>query len=683
MIYGLIAVGAVAGILILLFVLPGFSLIRDHQVGVLTRKMFGKKMPQGQIVARNNEIGIQAHTLMPGLYWRLPIVWKIEKVQVTDINPDEIGVVESVDGKPIPTGRFLADEVECNSFQDAKKFLDDGGMKGPQVAILRPGTYRINTKVFTVTKHPARNVPKEQMGVVVALDGTPLPPGFIVAPKPPETSSNAQPNAKPHKFFQDGQAFLESGGYRGPQLDTLQPGQYYVNPLLFRVDLFPVQDVPPGYVAVLRSNVGKELDQSQKTPAETSLKPDLGQPVHESIETILIMDRDTRGIWNQPVAPGKYNLNPVAFTPYLVPTSAVTIDWARGKRDQEAEHANPLDERTYVHRDTSEHDKATEFFKFSQLRVTSKDGFQLDVDVRMVIRIRPENAAFIIARFGSVRNLIEQIVHPMIDSSFRNKAGEKKAIDFVQTRSELQKEALEKAREEFQLYHVEAQNLLIAYIAVDQALLDTQTQREIALQQQEQYREQTRAEQERITVQEQRARAEKQPEVVAAELAINIARNRASAAREEAEGIRDATKTRADGDAYQQREVGRGTADAYKAQADVLGSQATAILKALAEVASGSVKIVPDVLVTGNQGQQGNLFNAWLANMMRNPQGPSGATFTSRDAATDDPSSPAESPSAQGQDVDAPSSVAKASGRSRRRNSGRGKEIESSAPHYE
>jgi hypothetical protein len=52
----------------------------------------------------------------------------------------------------------------------------------------------------------------------------------------------------------------------------------------------------------------------------------------------------------------------------------------------------------------------------------------------MVIRVQPGNAAYIIARFGSVANLIDQIVHPLIDSSFRNKAGEKKAIDFSKGR---------------------------------------------------------------------------------------------------------------------------------------------------------------------------------------------------------------------------------------------------------
>jgi len=360
-----------------------------------------------------------------------------------------------------------------------------------------------------------------------------------------------------------------------------------------------------------------------------------------------------RGIWKEPVAPGKYNINPLAFTPYLVPTSAVTIDWASGF-DQRAQHTTPeiatisgIKTSSEAHDEVSS-DKATEFFKFSQLRVTSMDGFQLEVDVRMIIRIRPQNAAFIIARFGSVKNLIEQIVHPLIDSSFRNKAGEEKAINFIMSRTELQRSALEKAQAQFEVYHVEAQNLLIAYIKVDQALLDTQTKREIALQQQAQYQQEALAQEERIEVQSKAANADKQPEVVAAMLSIQIENSKADAKRMLAGGERDLNKITADGEkykvqalseadayrlkqigdgtsyqiktiadakAYEQREVGKGVAEAYAAQAQVIGPTATAAIKVVNEVGVNNVKITPDILISAAGGDQGatSLLSTWLA----------------------------------------------------------------------
>ena len=95
----------------------------------------------------------------------------------------------------------------------------------------------------------------------------------------------------------------------------------------------------------------------------------------------------------------------------MVPTSAIMVDWARSERPDAPSLARRpaeprADESDYPYL-TEQGEKGLSFFRFGQLLVTSKDGFKLEVDVRMVIRILPENAAFVIARFGSVFNLIQ------------------------------------------------------------------------------------------------------------------------------------------------------------------------------------------------------------------------------------------------------------------------------------
>ena len=54
----------------------------------------------------------------------------------------------------------------------------------------------------------------------------------------------------------------------------------------------------------------------------------LDQSLPEAVETLLITSKSERGILKDPVAPGKYNLNQIAYKPEFVPTSAITIDWA-------------------------------------------------------------------------------------------------------------------------------------------------------------------------------------------------------------------------------------------------------------------------------------------------------------------------------------------------------------------
>ena len=601
-----IALGVIAFVF-LIIILPGIFSVGANEVGILTRKMTGKKLPKGRIVAREGENGLQADTLMPGLYWKLWVVWSWRKVKVTVIPPGKVGVIESVDGTPLPPNRILGDQVECNSFQDAKLFLTNGGYRGLQVEILRPGTYRINTKVFIIEIIDATFIDKNKIGVAVAVDGKTLPNGYIIAPEPDNPVPVGQQKLD-HKHFQDGQAFINSGGYRGPQLETLQPGEYYINKALFSISVHDVTEIPPGYVAILRSNVGLEIAKSY-----TSSEGANTERTNKDIENILIQNRDERGIWNTPVIPGKYNMNPIAFTPYLVPTSAVTIDWAsEGKIGTEIKGANVAEGVLY---------------KFNPLRVTSMDGFQLDVNVRMVIRIEPENAAWVIARFGSVDNLIDQIVHPLIDSSFRNKAGEKKAIVFFQSRTELQAEALEHAKKTFGEYHVEAQNLLVAYIDIPKQLLDTQTMKEIALQQQSQYQEQAKAQEENIAVQEKTARAEKQKDVIAAKLQIGINEDLASAAVKQAEGAKKSRILVAEGEASyilqtgnaegaKQKAIGEGKAAGYEAQVKAMGQNNTALVNVVNNLGDNKIKIVPEILITSGNGESGgisNLVNVLLA----------------------------------------------------------------------
>jgi regulator of protease activity HflC (stomatin/prohibitin superfamily) len=608
-----IALG-IAGFIFIIFVLNGFCLIGSNQVGILTKNMFGRKMPAGQIIARHGETGVRARTLMPGLYWRMPVIWSFSKVPVVTVDIGTIGTVESIDGEPLLKGRVLADEVECNQFQDAEMFLANHGRKGPQVGILRPGTYRINTRLFNINKALAVKIEENRIGIAIAKDGIPLPTGYVIAPK----AMNDDGAEADHKSYQNGQLFIDSKGYRGPQLETLQPGIYFINPNLFDIKVEDVAEVLPGYVGVIRSNVGLELERTPDGPDKTSKDGKLGGPIHEDVEKILITDKYTRGIWREPIAPGKYNLNAVAFTAYQVPTSAVTIDWAsEGRIGTEVKGVKP-----------SEAKAAGVLYSFDPLKVTSKDGFLLEVNVRMVIRIQPGNAAFIIARFGSVANLIDQIVHPLIDSSFRNKAGEKKAIDFFQSRTALQTEALIHAKERFSEYNVEAQNLLIAYIDIPKDLLDTQTKKEIANQQQAQYDQEALAQEKRIAVMEKSARADKQKDVIDAKLSIDINNDRAEANVKEADGVRrsmilqaqgtkESTILVADANSYKSKIEGDGVAAAYNAQKEAIGQQNVAVIKLIQEIAAGKIQIVPQILVEGGEGgTTGNLFNAWLSQMI-------------------------------------------------------------------
>jgi uncharacterized membrane protein YqiK len=70
--------------------------------------------------------------------WLWPWQFEIELVEFVTISEGSIGIVEAKDGVPLKDGRVLARRVDCDSFQNARLFLKNGGERGPQITIIPP-----------------------------------------------------------------------------------------------------------------------------------------------------------------------------------------------------------------------------------------------------------------------------------------------------------------------------------------------------------------------------------------------------------------------------------------------------------------------------------------------------------------------------------------------------------------
>src|SRR5262249_38305494 len=126
--------------LAVLTLLSSFVLIRERQVGIVVKRFSSKTLEAGRLIALNGEAGYQADTLAPGLhfgYW--PWQYRIIKVPVTVVPQGEIALVIAAAGAAIPAERILGKIVDCDNFQDARKFLANGGEKGRQLGILTAG----------------------------------------------------------------------------------------------------------------------------------------------------------------------------------------------------------------------------------------------------------------------------------------------------------------------------------------------------------------------------------------------------------------------------------------------------------------------------------------------------------------------------------------------------------------
>ena len=192
-----------------------------REIAIKERRYLGAKMPPGRVVATEGEVGIQADVLKPGLHLiKFPFEKVVRKVPLIEIGADELGIVEAIDGEPMPPGRIFAPDRAQNAhnnFQDPIAFIKQGGVKGIQLRTLPPGLWPIHPYLFRVSVAKTTVIPQGKVGVVIAADGAPLDPGRLLGKA-----------VDGHLNFQNAELFVSSGGQRGPQVDILTPGTYRI-----------------------------------------------------------------------------------------------------------------------------------------------------------------------------------------------------------------------------------------------------------------------------------------------------------------------------------------------------------------------------------------------------------------------------------------------------------------------
>src|SRR5215510_14584722 len=145
---------AVAAALLLILILSIYS-IGPTQVG-LVRKRFGAKLPGDNPLAFRGEAGYQAAMLMPGLRFKLCLIYAVTKHPWVQVPAGQIGVVIAQVGQPLPIGaKSAVYKHEFGNFTDLTVFIEKGGQKGVQRPVLPPGTLApIHAAAFLVITKP-------------------------------------------------------------------------------------------------------------------------------------------------------------------------------------------------------------------------------------------------------------------------------------------------------------------------------------------------------------------------------------------------------------------------------------------------------------------------------------------------------------------------------------------------
>ena len=556
-------------ILMLLVVWFIFRYIPNDRVGIV-EKLWSPtgSLTEGAVIALNAEAGYQADILRGGLHFGL---WRgqyaVHKFPLVTIKQGKIGYVFSRGGEQLEPSQTLAEVVDCNNFQDARKFLAHGGQKGRQRGILREGVYAINIALFNVItedhvftleyaksleewQHQLRQLggfspliisgKTDEIGIVTVHEGPTLPPGELIAPA--VGTDKDQPNF--HNNYQDIEAFLRAGGRRGLQYMPLIDGTYFINRWFATIEMIPKSIVPIGYVGVVVSFHGKK-------GADTSGKEFRhGERVKEG----------EKGVWDTALGPGKYAFNTSAGVIVLVPTTNFVLHWITGRSESH-------------HFDDS----------LKSIELITSDAYEPNLPLSLVVHIDYEKAPSVIQRFGDVKQLITQTLDPMLSAYFRDVAHKKSMLELISRRDEIQKQAREELRARFEHFDIQCVDVLIgrpesrAGDTKIENLLEQLRQRQFAVEQIETFQRQQDAAVRQKSLNEAVAQAQLQPELTKSQVQIRISENTGDAELAKARKVAETTVVEAEAAAKQARLHGEGEAARLLVVAEAQAKQAALI----------------------------------------------------------------------------------------------------------
>ncbi|MGY3448589.1 SPFH domain-containing protein [Bradyrhizobium sp. USDA 4353] len=612
-----LAAGAIIALLALLKLSNVIRYIPNNQVGIVEKLWSIRGSVADGFIALNGEAGFEPEVLRGGLHLFFPFMYRIHTSDLVTVGQGKIAYVFARDGAPLGASQVLGanDSEDRSDFQDARRFLLAGGQKGPQRKILREGTYAINTTQFAIITdervygHALSDQERivldamqltiaerwgftpvilaadhDLVGIVTVHDGPSLPPGEIIAP---EVGTELRDAATFHNNFQEPEKFLAAGGHRGRQLQVIVEGTWYINRLFATVENVPKTIIPVGNVGVVIFYTGPHMaDVSGETYRHGELVRNGG-----------------RGVWKDPLLPGKYAFNTYAGKIEIIPTVNFILKWVRGEVG-----AMKLDEN------------------LSEISLITKDAFEPTLPLSVVMHIDYKKAPMIIQRFGDVKKLVEQTLDPMVSAFFKNIAQKMTLIELLQNRAAIQEESAAEMKVKFEGYSLELQEVLIGTPRAapgDQTIENILIQlrmRQVAREQVETFQEQEKAAIQERTLNEAKATAAAQAALTQSLIQIRVNENEGAAALARAQKDAETRKVTAAAVGEQSRLEGQGEADralavgAANAQATKLavdaygGPEFRLAEQNFAKFADALTRInqplVPQFLMSGGPGQE-------------------------------------------------------------------------------
>jgi uncharacterized membrane protein YqiK len=279
-----------------------------------------------------------------------------------------------------------------------------------------------------------------------------------------------------------------------------------------------------------------------------------------------LVESGCRGVWRDPLMPGKYAFNTYAGKIELVPTTNFVLMWKSGESGSSFD--NNLREITLI----------------------TKDAFEPQLPLSVVVHIDYRKAPLVVQRFGDIKRLVDQTLDPMVSAYFKNIGQTKTLIQLIQNRADIQQLASVEMMERFAAYNLELQEVLIGTphgssgnpsgARID-TLLNQLRDRQVAIEQVATFELQEQSAVKERSLREARAKTDIQAELTNSVIHIEIKKNVGDA--NVVEATKRANVIGIDADAERRRLTaeGDGRASAIaavgKAEAEAIEAKSTAL----------------------------------------------------------------------------------------------------------
>jgi hypothetical protein len=477
------------------------------------------------------------------------------------------------------------------------------GQKGPQAEVLGPGFHfrPLLNVLYDVEPFDLVQIPEGYYGQVTTLDGQPMPDGMFMAPVIADDKLESMFNAE---------AFLTTGGYRGPQETVLKPGAYRLNRYLFDVKVgteTAATVIPTGQVGVVKSNVS--------TPGlnckEEKVRVSAAQNDADALSVPLV-PRGCIGLWKDALLPGAYYLNRQAYDVTLVDTRVQTWEYKGGYRRRIIDLS--IDQQGNLKQTERNVEEPVPSSAVDRAVFVKVEGWDIPQELRVVAQVSPENAPIVAGSVGGIQEIELRILTPLIRSIVRNVAGSTirlpkknadgtityeirptRVLDLIENREAIEDTIESQIKVEARKAGVEIKEIRLGEPAIPPEILIARLRQQLADQLGEAYQRETEAQKQRIETEQARSTANEQPRLVESQIAVQVAnqreQERAALGRAERQYL---------------EEIAKG----QMAQANVLGQDRVAMLQALEKVLASLErepqlvtivgKLVPNTVVNGS-----------------------------------------------------------------------------------